>query len=67
MVTLTDDDEDPKNIEVRTEKFKLSAWKLKPLKKQGEQQGGADEPATAVESESSDDLNPNPESEARPK
>ncbi len=38
VVTLSDDEKDPKNIELRTEKFKLQAWKLKPLEK-------ADKPA----------------------
>jgi len=37
VITLTDDDEDPKNIEVKVEKFKLSAWKHKPVKKKAEE------------------------------
>ncbi|MGJ8697733.1 MAG: hypothetical protein ACSHYF_15550 [Verrucomicrobiaceae bacterium] len=64
VITLSDDDEDPKNIEVRTEKFKLSAWKLKPLKQQGEQ-GSADQPATAPESKPEGNTEPEPESEGR--
>lgn len=30
IVTLSDDEEDPRNIEVRVPAFKLDAWKLKP-------------------------------------
>ncbi|MEM1085475.1 MAG: hypothetical protein AAGI48_15290 [Verrucomicrobiota bacterium] len=32
IVTLTEDEEDPENVEVRVEEFKLPAWKHKPAK-----------------------------------
>lgn len=64
IVTLSEDDEDPKNIEVKTEKFKLSAWKLKPLKEAGEE-AGAEQPTTAPESKPESKKKPKTESEGR--